>query len=239
MRVGTGKVTPVLMDRSTERGRKETRADKLLGVVLELLSQADDAARAGDAVFLARRLREADRVLRYLPPGYLVKSVKRAEQRSSALHHGEIPPPPRIFPSSARVSSAETPRAAKAVSFPTVSPKPKPKPQKSPKALGTGVKQRRQIVRAAAKSRLAADLARRSGHSCGVCGSVKGLSLKSGRPRCEKCHAKWAIRRCPRCGSAWTRTSPADSRRRNCPKCRRPGYSMIVSAGAPSLGRRR
>lgn len=114
MRVRSGKVMPVVMDRSSAQpGRKVTRANRMLGVVLELLSQADDAARAGDAVFLARRLREADRVLGYMPPGDLVKQVRRAKQRSSALHRGEIRPPPKITPLIVRGGPGEKDRAAK------------------------------------------------------------------------------------------------------------------------------
>lgn len=224
------------MDRSTAQpGRRMVRADRLLRVVLELLSQADDAARAGDTVFLARRLREADRVLRYMPPGDLVKPAKRAKQRSSALHQGEIPRLPRVTP--IRIRSAEEDRHTKARARPVASPKPKvhkpaKRSQREPNA-------RRQEVKAAAKLKLAADLRRQSCHDCRARGSIRALTLNSGQPRCMKCHAQWATRLCARCGSTWTRQSAADARRRNCPSCRRSRDDFTVSAGAPSLGRRR
>lgn len=230
MRVRSGKVTPVLMDRSYQPADRLTRPDRLFRVVLELLSQADDAARAGDELFLAKRLSEADRVLGYLPPGKLIKSVKHAKERSSALRGGEIPPPPRI-------GSGTRAPAAKAGVRSMVGQKPKP--HKVAKSLQAATKQKRQTVKAAAKRQLAADLLRRSCHDCHVRGSSKVLTLRSGQPRCEKCHEKWARRRCARCGSTWTRKSAADARRRNCPSCRRDQDDFTVSAGAPSLGRRR
>ena len=224
------------MDRSSAQpGRRMVRADRLLRVALELLSQADDAARAGDAVFLARRLREADRVLRYMPPGDLVKSAKRAKQRSSALRQGEIPRLPSVTP--IRIRSAGEDRAAKAIARPGVSPKPKA--HKAAKRTQREPNARRQEVNSAAKLKLAADLRRQSCHDCRARGSSKVLTLKSGRPRCKKCHDIWAKRLCPRCGSTWTRQSSADARRRNCPSCRPSGDDYTVSAGAPSLGRRR
>lgn len=75
---------------------------------------------------------------------------------------------------------------------------------------------------------------------CGKSGQVSTLTVKSGKPRCPKCHASWAKMTCSRCRRTWHRTA-ADGRRRLCDRCRQGDDPdrYTLSMGAPSLGRRR
>ena len=76
---------------------------------------------------------------------------------------------------------------------------------------------------------------------CGQSGSTVRLTAKSGQPRCERCHSKWASTTCTRCGRRFNRKA-TQPRQRLCPKCRGDEGSKsvrTVSGGLPTLGKRR
>lgn len=236
MRVRTGGATPLFTNRSHQPGYREIQAERLFCVVQELLSHVSKAARAGEVEFLAQRLDEAVRILRRLARGQQAqrtnnKQVQRAKKRSSDLRLGVVPLPT----ASSSPPSADSLGGQGQFQF---DGQPGLSASRSQKRLQAVQRQNRQALKAAAKSRIAADLIRRSCYSCGAPGSSTTLSVKSGQAQCGKCHEKWARRRCLRCGKEWTRTLIADARRRNCPSCRPSQELFTVSAGAPSLGRR-
>ena len=224
-------------NRSHRPTYREIQADRWLLVVQELLSQASKAGRAGDGQFLGQRLDEADRILRRLSrgkPGQTSnnKQIQRAKKRSFDLRQGGLP--------SSTLHTSPLPRKALRV-------KASPRSMGKPESRSSGAKTRlqteerasRQALKKEAASSRAAEILRRSCYGCGARGSSTTLNLNSGRARCRKCQQKWAQRRCLRCGLPWTRKSSADARLRNCPSCRPSPKLFTVSAGAPSLGRRR
>lgn len=216
---------------------REIQADRWLLVVQELLSQASKAGRAGDGQFLDQRLDEADRILRRLSRGKPAqtsnnKQIQRAKKRSFDLRQGIFQPTTlRTSPLPKKAAGAKARSWSVGVSE-SRRPGAKERLQSEQRAS-------RQDLKEAVKSRRAAEMLRRACYDCGARGSSTMLNLNSGRSRCRKCHQKWAKRRCARCGLPWTRKSSADARRRNCPSCRPSPKLFTVSAGAPSLGRRR
>jgi len=227
----------VFTNRSHRPTYREIQADRGLLVVQELLSQASKAGRAGDAQFLGQRLDEADRILRRLSRGKPAqtsnnKQIQRAKKRSFDLRQGLFPPS-TLRTSPLPKKALEVKASSRSVS------NPESRSSGAKKRLQTEQRASRQALKTEDKIRRAAEILRRSCYGCGARGSSTTLNLNSGRARCRKCHQKWAQRRCLRCGLPWTRKSSADARLRNCPSCGPSPKLFTVSAGAPSLGRRR